>query len=307
MTTLLLRKKRPQKRGRKSKHWCFTISNYTAADIPSIDNIQYLVMGKEIAPDTGTPHYQGYVVYNTQLRATQVKKLMPRAHIEIKYEYSTPQQAAVYCKKDGDWEEYGILPLTKEQGTMKRWDDARASARIGDFESIPSDLLIRYYHSFKRYYQDNPVKPQDLDERHNVWIYAPSGYGKSYYARKRYPDYYDKPPNKWFIGYSGEQTMLCDDYGPEQCRYLHWYMKRWADIFSFPMETKGGGKQIRPKHIIVTSQYTIEECFQDLETITAIKNRFKVKHLKHWKTGLRNIKVITYQQDTQLFTSTYRH
>lgn len=295
-----------KKRPPKSKHWCFVINNYTDADIPSRDNVYYMVLGKEIAPTTGTPHYQGYVCYKSQLRATQVSKLMPRAAIGIKYAKSTPQQAADYCKKDKNWEEWGTLPLTKEQGTMQRWDDARESAKIGDFEAIPSDMLFRYYHAFKRYHQDNPIKPDNLAAKDNKWIVAPSGYGKSYYARKKYPDFYDKSPNKWYVGYRGEETILCDDFGPMQCMYLSWYIKRWADLFSFPMETKGGGKSIRPKHIVVTSQYLIEQCFPDQETIDAINNRFKVKHLKHWKTGKRNIKTITYQQKTQLFTSNYR-
>ena len=306
MTTLPLVQVKHPKRPPKSKHWCFTINNYTSADIPSNDSIRYIVLGKEISP-SGTPHYQGYVCYLTQLRATQVSKLMPRARIAIKYANSTPKQAADYCKKDGDWEEHGILPITKEQGTMKRWDDARESARNGDFESIPSDMLFRYYHAFKRYHQDNPIEPKRLDTHENLWVVAPTDYGKSYYVRERFPSIYDKPPNKWFIGYRGEETILCDDFGPNQCFYLGWYMKRWADIYAFPMETKGGGKLIRPKHIVVTSQYLIEECFQDQRTVDAVKRRFRVKHLKHWKTGKRYAKVITYQQNTQLFTSTFRH
>ncbi len=295
-----------KKRPLKSKHWCFTINNYTHNDIPSTDNVQYMVLGKEIAP-SGTPHYQGYVCYKTQLRATQVSKLMPRASIGIKYKKSTPKQAADYCKKDGDYSEFGTLPLTKEQGTTELWDNVRESARIGDFESIPSQMLFRYYHAFKRYHQDNPIRPDNLATKGNVWIIAPTNYGKSYYARHKYPDFYDKSPNKWFVGYRGEETILCDDFGPQQCYYLSWYIKRWADIYAFPMETKGGGRQIRPKHIVITSQYTIEECFPDQETIDAIKGRFRVKHLKDWKTGKKNIKQITYQQNTQLFTSNYRH
>ncbi len=85
MTTL------PRHRPRKSKHWCFTINNYTSDDIPVSDQIQYIILGKEVAPDTGTPHYQGYVVFKTQLRMTQVSKIMPRASLGIKYTKSTPQ------------------------------------------------------------------------------------------------------------------------------------------------------------------------------------------------------------------------
>ncbi len=297
---------RHKKRPPKSKHWCFTINNYTRHDTPSCDNVQYIVLGREIA-STGMRHYQGYVCYYTQLRATQVSKLMPRAHIEIKYANSTPLQAATYCMKDGDYVVYGKLPLTKEQGTMERWDNARESARVGDFESIPSDMLIRYYHNLKRYHQDNPTKPGNLTKMDNVWIIAPTGYGKSYYARKKWPDNYDKSPNKWFVGYKGEKTIICDDFSPQQCFFLYWYLKRWADIYPYPMESKGGGKLIRPDRIVITSQYTIDACFDDDETRSAIKRRFRVKHLKHWVTGKKYEKTIVYQPSTQLFTSNYKH
>ncbi len=267
----------------KSRHWTFTLNNYKSQEVDlNIKTISYFIIGEEIA-DLGTPHLQGYICFKQQLRLTQVSKLLPRARLAIKYKDSTPYQAAHYCKKDNKYVEYGTLPLTKEQSTMQRWDDARANAIIGDFDQIPSDMIIRYYHSLKRLHQDNPIRPKRLDKLQNYWIVAPTRYGKSYYAREKYPDYYDKPPNKWFVGYKNESTILLDDLGPQQCQYLTWYLKRWADIYSFPIESKGGGKQIRSKHIIVTSQYTIEQSFEDSLVIQAISKRFTTVHLPHWK------------------------
>lgn len=281
------RKRFPTPRPPKSKHWCFTINNYTIYDTVQIadfadEQTSYLVIGKEVGDD-GTPHLQGYMVFKQKKRLTQVKKLMPRAHLEIKYVKSTPSQSSQYCMKDGDYIEQGTLPLSKEQSITRRWIDAYESAKEGAFEDIPKDMLIRYYHSLKRIEQDNPIKQLRLKKTRNVWIVAPTGYGKSYYARKKYPDFYDKSPNKWFVGYKGESVIICDDFGPVQCRYLGWYMKRWGDVYPFPMESKGGGKMIRPRHIIVTSQYTINECFEDPETIAAIHRRYKTKHLQHWR------------------------
>ncbi len=143
--------------------------------------------------------------------------------------------------------------------------------------------MIRYFHAFQRIRQQNPVKPADLKVKANYWIVAPTQFGKSTYARKRWPDYFDKAPNKWWIGYSEEEAVLCDDFGPKECLHIGWYLKRWADLFSFPMETKGGGRQIRPKHIIVTSQYYIEQCFDyDEKVCEAIKERFNVIELEHF-------------------------
>lgn len=290
----------PRVRPRKSKHWCFTINNPTRDDRKKINDAQeqisYIIINKEVG-DTGTPHYQGYVCFEEQLRATQVKVILPRSHLEIKR--GTVEEAIHYCKKPVEgcnckhcvkarpqrpnFQEYGEVPLTKGEATKEKWANMYEHAKKGDFEEIPKNMLIRYYPAFKRIAQDNPEKPKDLETLGNLWITAPTGYGKSRYVRDLYPDFYDKAPNKWFVGYKGEETILLDDLGPEHCKYLAWYIKRWADLYSFPMETKGGGRQIRPKRVVVTSQYTIEECFEDWKAREAVERRFEVLELTHWR------------------------
>ncbi len=242
----------------------------------------YLIVGREVSPTTGTPHLQCYVVFKGRKRITGVRKLFPRAHIEDCK--GTPIQNIIYCSKDDDFEEYGTIPRTAQQVLQNKWDDAFRNAKIGNFDAIPNDMLIRYYHAFKRIHQDNPVDVNPLLVKENVWIFAPSGYGKSTYARAKYPDFYDKSPNKWWTGYKGQPTVLCDDFGPKQCEYLGWYIKRWADLFPFPIETKGGGKAaIRPKRIIFTSQYHPRDCFEDILVADAVMNRFTVLELERWE------------------------
>lgn len=273
------------KRAPLSKHWCFTINNPTPADGQLIedskDSFTYIVIGKETG-DEGTPHMQGYCCFVNRKRRTAVAKVFPRAYLTIKR--GTPLEAATYCKKDGDFLERGELPLTNQKRKTRDWDAFYESAKKGKLEDIPKDILMRYYHACKRIWQDNPDKPADLKRKQNYWVLAPTQFGKSHYVRKRWPDFYDKAPNKWFVGYKGEDTIICDDFGPKQCQYIGWYMKRWADLYAFCMETKGGGHQIRPKHIVITSQYSIEQCYGDDEKLCeAIKERFIVIKLLHWK------------------------
>ncbi len=279
----------------KSRHWLFTTNNWTATDLECMTKhmaiFTYLLYGKEKGSETETPHLQGYVVFQNRQYLSGVKKIFPRSHLEMKSRQSTFEQCISYCKKDGDFTETGSMPKSASDRKKRDWDLAFQNAKDAKLEEIPKDLLIRYYHAFKRIEQDNPIKPEDLKERRNVWVQAPSGYGKSTYVRRRWggAGIYDKSPNKWWTGYKGEDIVLCDDFGPAQCKYLGWYMKRWADTFSFPMETKGGGMQIRPKRIIITSQYSIEECFEDEKVCLAICNRFEVVNLQHWKKRINFI------------------
>lgn len=65
--------------------------------------------------------------------------------------------------------------------------------------------------------------------------------------------------------------------------HLGWYMKRWADLYSFPAENKGGGFTIRPAKCLVTSQYHIYECFEDIRVVDAIQRRFTTIELTPWE------------------------
>lgn len=50
-------------RALRSYAWCFTLNNYTDEEIRRLESLECerLVVGKEVAPTTGTPHLQGYI------------------------------------------------------------------------------------------------------------------------------------------------------------------------------------------------------------------------------------------------------
>lgn len=290
----------PATRGSRAKYWCFTLNNYTQEDMDRFrqfrDAISYIIYNKEVG-DQGTLHLQGFISMKIRKRMTQMKALMPKAHLEVKQ--GSVAEAVHYCMKPvpecmckhcvkarpqvADFTIFGVVPKEAYEAMRDKWEDWYQLAKAQRLDEIPKKILLRYHAAFKRIAQDNPEKPEDLDNLDNEWIVAPTGYGKSHYVREKYRDLYDKAPNKWFVGYRGEETILLDDLGPEQCKYLSWYIKRWADLYSFPMETKGGGRQIRPRRIVVTSQYTIEDCFEDWRVRDAVLRRFTVIELVHYR------------------------
>lgn len=121
------------------------------------------------------------------------------------------------------------------------------------------------------------TKPATLDKLDNFWIWGPPGTGKSRDMRREYPGLYDKMLNKWWNGYAGEETVLLDDLGPQhECLASH--LKRWADHYPFPTESKGlANAPIRPKRILVTSNYRIHDVFKKTDA-DAIKRRFQEIH-----------------------------
>ena len=96
----------------RSRGWCWTINNPTFGDSLDLEalknNCTYFVFGRERGEDRGTAHWQGYCYFKNHVGAARVRQLLRRAHVEP--QRGTCNQAITYCKKDGDFEEWGQAP-----------------------------------------------------------------------------------------------------------------------------------------------------------------------------------------------------
>lgn len=282
----------------QSKFWCFTLNNCHNYDaLNNILNWEYMVAGKEVGAN-GTPHLQCFVAYKVRTKFSTVKNQIPRAHIEKMGQFSTPKKAADYCKKEGDFMEFGELPDWRggKSGGEAKAANFRAmiaAAKSGDLDGVEElnpVAYVQHYHAFKRIVQDHPAACRPLDDVCGIWYVGEPGVGKSHKARADYPNFYDKAINKWWDGYQGEDAVILDDLDLVH-HVLGHHLKRWADKYPFPAEQKGTTVQIRPKNIIVTSNYTIEEIFTQGGDVlvSALKRRFEVIRVLDWRLGMSPI------------------
>lgn len=270
----------------ESRYWAFTIDNYTCADMPQVKLFTYLIIGLEVCPTTGTPHFQGFCIMPKKQRLTAMKKILPRAHLEKMY--STVEYNVKYCKgltKDktpNAWvREWGEIPSTSAETNKRKWEDVYKAAAEGREEDIPWDVRFRYHATIKRIRLDNPDNPPDNPTTCGLWLWGESGAGKSVAARARYPNLYRKHLNKWWTGYKGQENILVEDVDVDAARWIGRDLLEWADHYAFSIEIKYGGAVIRPKAIIVTSQWTIEELFRaDPRRVTALQRRYKEEEIK---------------------------
>lgn len=268
----------------QSRRWVFTLNNFSDEDENVVwawtlvlpKSISYAVVGREVG-ESGTPHFQGYIIFAHPVRLAACRKIFDRAHWEVAR--GTSEEASRYCKKDNDFIEVGEFPLTASERAKKGIADRWKLIKEGKLEELPPEHYFTYQKMHLRYH--NVVSRDVLD---NLWLYGRSGCGKSSWVRGNHPELYLKGMNKWWDGYDRESTVVLDDIDPSHT-FLGYYLKIWSDHYPFNAETKGGMIKIRPARFIVTSQYSPEDVFKtkeglpDVETISAVKRRFIVVNL----------------------------
>lgn len=266
----------------KAKHWCLTVNNYGDADICQFKNIEesaaYYIYGKEVG-DSGTRHLQCYIVFKTAKSYAACRKIWPTGYFTHKYPKSTPQQAADYCRKDGDVVEFGELPEAQQTAggrkTSENWALIKTLAQEGKLEQIPPKVFVGCFSNLVKIQNAFQGPVSNLKKPCGLWIYGKAGAGKSFKARTDYPEAYIKMMNKWWDNYAGEEVVILEDFDLSYSTSMHYFLKIWADAYAFRGEMKGTSRMMRPKKFVITSQYTPAQIWNgpDLE---AVARRFKL-------------------------------
>lgn len=245
--------------------------------------LRYAIVGREICPTTSRAHLQCYLHMVSTTRWSALSAKFPRAWIQLAR--GNVEQNQRYCRKqDTEATEFGKAPTPTGQSggraNKQRWEDAKALALADRVEEIPGDIYIPYYNGLNAIARDHQIAPADLpplrEFQVGYWYYGPSGSGKTYAAIHEFPGAYRKiAANKWWDGYNGEENVIIDDLDQKH-DYLGFYLKIWADRYAFQVEMKGKSRLVRPKKVIVTSNWHIKEIWQDSQTVEPLLRRFKV-------------------------------
>lgn len=245
---------------RGARHIVFTINNpeITPDELwgKAKDTARYLVFNKEKAPTTGTEHYQGYIEFNTPKRYDWCSKHLVPGWYQKRA--GSREEARAYCTKGesrisgphvyGDW---------APQAQGKRTDIERlvALAKGGtSYDEIireEPEAAIRHTRGLKelcRVFQ--PPRTGDVQV---FVLYGPSGIGKSSYVAANSPGAFWLDDNKWFDGYSNNETIVLDEYrGQLPFRLL---MRLLRPIGGLRVETKGGHINLVHRTVWITTNW----------------------------------------------------
>lgn len=234
------------------RNFVFTLNNYAepiAFPALSDPRVRYLVYGKETAPGTGTPHLQGYVELDRRITFSVARELVPGAHIESRR--GSAQQAADYCKKDGDFHEQGTITAP---GT--RTDLKAACALVtggGSLRRVCED----HPETFVRYHRGLAALRLHLAAKRNTVptvnvLYGLTGTGKSRTAREMTTDPYVWGPElgHWWDGYDMHTDVIMEEFRGQLPFGL---LLRLLDRYDCQVQVKGGSMQFMATNIVITS------------------------------------------------------
>jgi len=134
----------------------FTHNNYKEGELEALqasDLYKYGIVGKEVAPETGTPHLQGYV----QLKKRQLAKSAFNAlaaHFGARPHMGKPdgsqKQNKEYCSKGGDFVEWGDARGAKQgnRGDLDAMRDAIIAGKSWEELAMEHTAAHARYHKW---------------------------------------------------------------------------------------------------------------------------------------------------------------
>nr|WQA30160.1 MAG: rep protein [Cressdnaviricota sp.] len=258
---------------KRSRAWFGTIWDPVSKEFLKELTYKYLIISDDDHTQQGELHWHCLVTFNQARPFPRIDNIHWEAVI-------ARIGARNYCLDKGpNYFQDGDLTIA-DQNTMD-WDNFVEYCKThGPKEQIdgPYSKLYAQYRGFAGEVHNQFAKVEILDgELQNQWLWGEAGTGKTRTAWEQNPNLYVKSINKWWDGYNDQETVLLDDWDPKH-EILTQHLKTWADRYPFRAETKGSSMMIRPKKIIVTSNYSIDECFPNPEDANAIKRRFHSEH-----------------------------
>lgn len=261
----------------RCKNVCWTLFDATPEQTALIQtcvdlgHASYVVFGHEVCPKTGKKHLQGYTEFVKPMSWPAINKLWNMSkgqHVHCSRRRGTPLEASVYCKKDGDFQEFGVITPPGE-GQGKRSDlidtlaDIDAGKTMKEIAMAHGGTFVRYSRGLIAYKQH--TVPHRTETTICIVLFGASNAGKTRWVENNFPGacWISKGNNgTWFDTYEQQLAVVFDEFHGGFFPFSLW--KRLIDSTPLSLDTKGGGKVFNSRFAIFMSNDAPETWYHDL-------------------------------------------
>jgi len=249
--------------------WCFTL--FGDNEPAPTDGVRYACWQREICPDTGNQHFQGYAEFARPTRRARAIAELRIAGAHLEPRMGTRDEARNYTRKPetavpGTWREHGAWHAGG-QGRRSDVADAAAAVQNGHgLKRLAEELPV----AFVKYSRGLQALRYTLaSEAASVWrdlrvltLVGASGTGKTRWATETFPAAFLVTPSEpeWWDGYDGEETLIIDELRDESRWGLGRFL-RILDGYQLRLPTKGGFTWALWKRVIITTNQAPEDWY----------------------------------------------
>lgn len=258
----------------KAKHFSITLHNYTETDLSNLDKIgkqaskdkntdvSYLLYGKEIGEKKGGKHlhiYARFIEYQTSPKVICKKLKIKHTHTEV---VKSPTDYRKYCKKEYDWQEYGIFTTSGNRTDIEAIYE-KVPTYKGKGMTLREVLELERPNAqimkiIEKYWQELPAYQLEILPV-NIWIWGESGTGKTQLVRENFKSEEIHIANpKWPAnGYGNQRVFLLDDcniYTITELIGTDLFFQMFDKWHGTKIEGKGMMKELNSIYRIITSR-----------------------------------------------------
>ncbi len=242
----------------------------------TLPHVKAFILGFEVG-EQGTPHIQAVIQFKQPKTFDTLRKYFKNNHIERIHDMKS---AVEYCKKDGDFIEYGKLTSQGQRTDIEEF----TQAIIDGYSDI--ELLIEFPAQTQRYLNNiDRIRQMVLNEHYSnnlrynlkaIFISGNPGVGKTRYIYERHnmKDIYrvcnyENP----FDNYKSQKILVLDEYNNQLPIQL---LLNLLDIYPLLLPARYTDKWACYEQIYVISNYDFDYLFKvyDETIYQAVKRRF---------------------------------